>query len=77
MGVDKETTGAEAPLRSVEKRGGAAGGRRGGLRPTDSPAGPGAEAGDSDEGGSARPEPERPGPYPGPLPSSPDEEPRV
>ncbi|MFC9399007.1 hypothetical protein ACFTWS_38635 [Streptomyces sp. NPDC057027] len=77
MSVDKETTGAEAPPRSVEKRDGATGGRRGGLPPTDSPARPDAEAGDSDARGSARPEPERPGPYPGPLPSSPDEEPRV
>ncbi|MEU0402056.1 SRPBCC family protein [Streptomyces sp. NPDC006197] len=60
----------------IEERGSATGGWRGRLRPADSPGTAGAATG-SDTGGAARPEPERPGPYPGPLPSDPDEEPGV
>ncbi|WP_426361732.1 SRPBCC family protein [Streptomyces sp. E-08] len=60
----------------IEGRDGATGGWRGRLRPADSSGTPGAAAA-GEVAGAARPEPERPGPYPGPLPSNPDEEPRV
>ncbi|MFE1906016.1 hypothetical protein ACFW96_20465 [Streptomyces gardneri] len=58
----------------VEGRGGATGGWRGRLRPTDS-AGVGPSTSTSTDTGKR--EFDRPGPYPGPLPSHADEEPRV